>query len=267
MPTGGHDGIEERERGMSRTVRALASAVGVASVALATALVGTVATPAPADATSNLTVVGRWMLDESYGVPVAHDATGHHFDGSIGSMVRPGVAGYYATAFRFTPPSGEVKDPERIVVVPDAPSLNPGWKVMRISLRVRTSYSGEFNIVQKGQAATPGGFWKVQMDDGYPSCVFKGVKSDGTTSTIGLKYGKPLNDGAWHRIVCEKHTTYVNLRVDGGTPLVTYKRAGHIANTWNLVMGGKVSCNPSYSWVGCDYYHGDLDSVVLSMSS
>ena len=261
---------------MTAAVRRLAGATAVvAAVAcMPVTAVGTTGTASAATtgtststSTSTTVTVARWKLDEPYGATVAHDASGHHHDGSIGTAVRPGVRGYYDTAFRFTPPSTNVNDPQHLVRVPDAPGLDPGWKIMHISLRIRTGYTGHFNIVQKGQAATPGGFWKVQMDDGYPSCVFLGVTTSGDRVTAAVKYGKRVNNGVWHHIVCDKYRYSIRLRVDGSSPAVTYKRVGHIDNTWALVMGGKVSCHPDTSWVGCDYYRGDLDSVILSMSS
>src|SRR4051812_23288761 len=119
---------------MPATARTLAGTAGVAGLALATALAGTVPSGAATASTTStgtgLVVVGRWMLDEEQGATWAHDVSGNEHEGSIGAEVQPGAPGYYETAFRFTPPAATVKDPERLVTVPDAPDLDPGWRTV-----------------------------------------------------------------------------------------------------------------------------------------
>jgi hypothetical protein len=246
---------------VSRRLVAVAVATTVASTVAAVAV--TAGWPATGEATT--TTVAEWWLDEPSGATVARDSSGNGHDGTVGTAVVRGVAGHAGTAFRFTPPGSEVSDPQRLVQVPDGAGLDPGDRNLRVSLWVRTSYAGDYNVLQKGQATTAGGFWKVQLDDGHPSCVFLGVTADGSRVSAGLRWGARVDDGAWHHVVCEKLSSYVRLAVDGASPVVAYRAVGHIANSWPLVMGGKSSCAPSKG-VDCDYYRGDLDTVVLSTS-
>ncbi|MFL6140009.1 MAG: LamG domain-containing protein [Frankiaceae bacterium] len=238
----------------------VATAVTSACAAV-TAVAALACSPAGAAAT---TTVGEWQLDERAGATVAQDSSGNGYSASIGSAVTRGIAGASGTAFRFAPPSADVSDPQRLVKVPDQAGLDPGTRDLHISLWVRTSYADDYNVMQKGQATTAGGFWKVQLDDGYPSCVLTGVSSSGARVSAGLTWATPVDDGAWHHILCEKLAGSVRLTIDDAAPMVTWKALGRISNTWPLVLGGKWSCAPD-NGIDCDYYRGDLDQVVLSM--
>src|SRR5207344_85371 len=89
--------------------------------------------------------------------------TGATFDGATGyNWVR-------------RPPTTPPPSPERVIQVPDSINLEPGNVPFTLEIRYRTPEKFG-NIIQKGQATTPGGQWKIQNPGGIPSCLFKGSK-------------------------------------------------------------------------------------------
>ena len=134
-------------------------------------------------------------------------------------------------------------------------SLNPGTGAFAVTIRLRTG-AGDQNIIQKGQATTSGGMWKIDMVKGHVKCTFKGSRG-----RVGVGSRKTVSDSVWHTVRCVRRTTGVSIRVDGGTSRTTAGRTGRIANSSRLSIGGKASCDPPR--VQCDYYIGLLDRVVV----
>jgi hypothetical protein len=192
-------------------------------------------------------------LNEPSGATVAVDTSGQNHNGRIGSLVR--MNGSFAH-FPLNP--GDVDlNAAPLILVNDAAdgSLDPGSGAFTVEMRYRTTY-GE-NVLQKGQATTTGGQWKMQLERRGFVCLVKtaaGSAAAGSGST-------PVKDGNWHTVKCVRTPTSVDFYVDG-------KRTGHSSHTtgtlnnsrpWSL--GGKENCNGSP--VTCDYFNGDVDYVRM----
>jgi hypothetical protein len=213
-------------------------------------------TPMAARAESS-SELAYWAMDESPGARWMTDSSGNGLDGQIGREVGAGTTVNGSTGYRFdrlepdTPPP----HPGHLVVVPNASDLNPGDRDFAVSLRLRTTdYFG--NIIQKGQATTDGGNFKLQIPNGRVECSFRGDRGV-------LKAVAPysINDGAWHVITCVRVSTGVALAIDGRRVAGRQGWTGTIRNNWPVTIGGKLDCDQRT--VGCDYFVGDLDYVTL----
>jgi hypothetical protein len=221
------------------------SALTGAALAFALAAVG------PAFAA---TTIADWEMNESSGARTMHDSGPLHLSGTIGSAVQTGVRAGGATAYRWSVHNKDGKHPERLVKVSSS-RLNPGTGAFAVTIRLRTG-AGDQNIVQKGQATTSGGMWKIDMVKGHVKCTFKGSQG-----RRGVSSRQTIWDSVWHTVRCERRSAGVSIKVDGGTSRTTAGATGRIANSSPLAIGGKSSCNPPS--VQCDYYVGLLDRVVI----
>jgi len=216
-----------------------------------------VTVPAQAAAT---TIPLAWEMDEPPGATVMADPV-NGFDGTIGNEVATGVMFAGATGYRFerlrpnTPPA----HPEHIVRVPHDPALNPGARDFTIEARYRTTNSFG-NFVQKGQAAARGGYFKIQLPQGEPSCLFRGP----TGVTNAVRAQSRIDDGQWHTIRCERTTDAVALYVDGAFVGRNRGLTGAISNEEPIYIGGKGVCDQIE--VTCDYFGGDIDYIRISTS-
>jgi Laminin G domain len=203
------------------------------------------------------TAVARWEMNEGPSANKMIDSKGSH-DGNIGNVVITGEVDGAKTGYRW--PSGTgVKDDERLITV--AGGLNPGRRAYAVSVTFRTM-DDNFNIIQKGQALTNGGMWKLEIENGRARCLFRGSAGRGG---IGSTKGVSLSNGAWHTVRCERRRKSVRIIVDGDTQGSTAHRTGRIANTQPVVIGGKLQCNPPNN--SCEYYVGMLDRVVIRRRS
>jgi hypothetical protein len=200
------------------------------------------------------TTVADWEMNESTGARTMHDSGPSHLSGTIGSAVQTGVSAGGATAYRWSVKNKDGKHPERLVKVSSS-LLNPGTGDFAVTVRLRTG-AGDQNIIQKGQATTSGGMWKIDMVKGHVKCTFKGSRG-----RAGVSSSQTVWDSVWHTVRCERRSTGVSIRVDGGSARTTAGSTGTIANSSVLAIGGKASCNPPT--VQCDYYVGLLDRVVI----
>jgi hypothetical protein len=192
-------------------------------------------------------------MNESVGASVMHDRSGHKRRGRIGPLVMTGQTDGDITGYQFT--SGP-KDIDRLVLV-DSPALNPNRSTFKVVLRLKTSMMDQ-NIIQKGQANTAGGSWKVETDvDGHVVCTFRGAAGRGAVGSRGI-----VADGNWHQIVCIRRPTEVVIIVGKSIPRRDRGRTGNISNSAQLTIGGKKSCTASA--VSCQYYDGMLDRVAVS---
>lgn len=222
---------------------------------LALAAVGALAVALAPPATA-ATAVATWQMNESAGARVMTDSSGHGLSGSIGSEVQTGVNVAGAKGYRFLESGRDNQNPRRLVTVADRSSLDPGTKTYAITWRMRTT-KPYGNVIQKGQSATSGGYFKVQAPNGIVQCLFRG---SGGSKAVGS--GRALNDGNWHTLRCERTSSGVSLSVDGGTPRVARGATGNISNSFPLSIGGKTSCNQGT--VTCDYFVGDIDRVAIT---
>jgi Laminin G domain len=198
--------------------------------------------------------IADWEMNEAAGATKMHDSGPNHLSGTIGSAVQTGVIAGGAKAYRWRSKNMAGKHPERLVKVSSS-LLNPGKAAFVVKIRLRTG-AGDQNIVQKGQATTSGGMWKIDMVKGHVKCTFKGSRG-----RVGVGSRKRVWDSAWHTVRCARRSTGVSIRVDGGASRRTAGATGRIANSSTLSIGGKASCDPPR--VECDYYIGLLDRVVV----
>jgi hypothetical protein len=235
---------------MNRRIRHALLALGLA----AGTAIASVAVAAPASAAAT-TTYGLWQLNEGAGATVAKDSSGHNHNGKVGSDISTGVKQDGATVYRF--PTWDSTAAKHEVVVPESDQLDPGRSDFRLSTRFRTAryYS---NIVQKGQAGTTGGYFKLEVARGILKCQFR--TDTGTHLTVSSG-SKRVDDARWHSIACYRDGATAWLVVDGVTTSRRTGLSGTVNNTWELSIGGKSRCNQVD--VGCDFYAGDIDYVRI----
>lgn len=198
--------------------------------------------------------IADWQMNEPPGATTMLDSSGSNLSGAIGSAVETGVVLNGETAYRWVAANKDGYHPERLVTVQSS-LLNPGTDAFAVTVLMRTG-AGDQNIIQKGQANTVGGMFKIDMVKGIVICMYKG--SEGRSS---IRSTQPVWDKLWHVIRCERRPTGVTLTIDGGTPRTNLGATGKIANTWALSIGGKWKCNPPD--VQCDYYVGLISRVLV----
>ncbi|WP_441970726.1 LamG-like jellyroll fold domain-containing protein [Pedococcus sp. 2YAF34] len=235
-----------RSRGSRRVSRSVGAATGVlALVGLATA---------PAFASPGVTAM--WHLDESAGSTTMVDSSGGGHDGTISSGVRVGLPGVLGSAYGFSG-SGS------IVRVPDPTgALNPGRAPLTISAYLQVPAdlkSGDYNVLEKGQATATGGAYKLEIAGksssskfGYPDCAFN--YPGGKQRVYGPK---AINDGKWHLVECHLTTDTVYASVDSVRGPALKRTVTSIANTVDLTIGGK----PNNS----HYFRGLADEITIQI--
>jgi hypothetical protein len=223
---------------------------------LAAAVFLTLAVAAPASAAT----LADWEMNEGSGATTMIDSSGH-VNGTIGSAVKTGVSVMGATVYRwpFASPTAPPPKPERIVQA-NSSSLNPGSGTYTVSLRYRTTQHFG-NIVQKGQAGSAGGYFKVENPHGQINCVFRGVVS-GKLVRKAVTSPAVLSDGAFHVATCTRTANALTLTIDGSVVDTAHGSTGNISNTRPVTIGGKLNCDQVKTT--CDYYTGDIDWVKLS---
>ena len=239
-----------------RFPRALASA-GVAACVVAGLSVTTVPAAMAAAGTTAF-----YEMNEPVGSTVMTDSSGNGLNGVIDPTgVQTGAVFDGATAYNWVrrPPEQAPPSPERVIQVPDSINLEPGNQPFTIELRYRTQENFG-NIIQKGQAQTPGGQWKIQNPGGIPSCLFKG--SLGQVAT-GAK--TPLNDEQWHNLTCVFNSSSVTMYVDGVFRNRKNGSAGTVDNNFPMTVGGKLDCDQID--ITCDYFSGQIDYIRFTKAA
>jgi hypothetical protein len=194
-------------------------------------------------------LVADWEMNEPRGARTMRDSSGSGLDGRIGSAVETGVVASGATGYRWSARGNDGYRPERLVTVASS-RLNPRSDPFAVTIRMRTG-AGNQNIIQKGQAHTAGGMFKVDMLRGHAICLFKGSRG-----RVAIGSRQTVWDGAWHTVRCKRAGREVRIVVDG-VRRTNRGATGYIANNWALSIGGKLRCDPPAS--ECDYYVGLLD--------
>jgi hypothetical protein len=148
-----------------------------------------------------------------------------------------------------------------LLEAPNAPDLNPGTRNFRWASSIRITAAqmkGKANIMQKGLAGADS-VWKLQLTGktGRAQCAMTGK---GTTQAYTATSTRPLADGAWHKIVCERTATSLGISVDGipGSH-ATIPSTLSVENTMPLRIGG-----PNFG-TSSDMYHGQLDDVYIQL--
>jgi hypothetical protein len=208
-----------------------------------------------ASASAAWSKVAVWEMNEGPNATVMHDSSGNHRRGTIGSAVDTGIVVSGPNKAYQWPADVAGVHPERLVLVPSS-GLNPRRDAFAVTIRLRTTTVDNTNIIQKGQATTTGGMWKIDMLNGRIFCTFKGTAGRRAIGSEGT-----VSDDAWHTVRCERTRTRVTITVDGGVPRTQAGRTGLIANSWHVAIGGKSSCNGDT--VQCHYYAGLLDRVIV----
>jgi Laminin G domain len=222
-----------------------------------TALSAAAVTAGVASASAAWTSVAVWQMNEPAGADFMLDSSGHGRRGLIGDHVLTGVVvnantGNKGYQWPAAPPG---KDIERLVQV-NRSAMNPFRNTFSVRFRLKTPAT-EGNIIQKGQATTPGGMWKVELSEGRAVCTFKGSAGRGA---IGSRH--TVATDTWHTVQCIRRTRRVTIIVDGEFPRNTWHRTGLIDNAAPLTIGGKKECNPPA--VSCEYYVGLLDRADIA---
>lgn len=205
-------------------------------------------TPASASATL---LIAAWQMNEPVGSRVLVDSSGNGVIGVIGTEVVPNGATHF---FPYLKPNTAPAHPEHIDQSADW-RLNPGTRDYAVTLRMK--WTANFgNIIQKGQSGTWGGYFKLQAPSGLVQCLFRG-----STGSGGVGSGRPLNDGLWHVIRCERTAAAVTMTVDGVVTGRHVGPTGSISNSKPLTIAGKASCDQIT--VTCDYWTGEMDWVTV----
>jgi hypothetical protein len=247
-------------------LRGRALLAGIAAVALLSALL-VVAPARPARGIATI-VLADWQMNESPGATEMTDSSPNGISGAVGSAVQTGFSVAGATAYHWThtQPNQPPAKPERLVQVTDS-RINPGSRDYAITVRFRTTHSYG-NLIQKGQSTTRGGYFKWQMPNGIITCLFRSRSQTGVLlgqKSVKSPSDRPLNDGAWHTVRCEKTFDRVTMTIDG-TIVRSSSRGtiGPISNTVPLTIAGKLNCDQIR--VTCDYWAGDIDWIRIEVS-
>jgi len=217
--------------------------------------------PAAGAAPTPLTLQASWEMNEPAGATTMLDSGPHGIDAPIDqSGLDTGFNLDGATGYRWPRrnPTNPPASPERVIVIPDGPHLDPLGGSFTVEVRFRTKEKFG-NITQKGQATTPGGQWKIQNPGGRPSCLFNGSLRRGATRTP-----TPINDNVWHTLQCVKTPTQVELWIDGVRKGRNNGAVGNVDNAFPMTIGGKIACDQVQ--VTCDYFSGEIDYIRLYRS-
>jgi hypothetical protein len=218
---------------------------------------GVVVGASPASGESS--VEAFYQMNEPVGATVMTDSSGNGIDGVINPAgVRTGVRFDGETGYRWKRrnPTAPPASPERIIQVADNSHLDPGTGTFTVEIRYRTKEKFG-NIIQKGQARTFGGQWKIQNPQGRPSCLFKG-----SIRRVATRVKAPINDNTWHTLTCVRTPTEVRAYVDGVFNNRQRGNTGAIDNKLPMTIGGKLFCNQIK--VTCDYFSGEIDYVRIT---
>src|SRR5215218_611751 len=190
-----------------------------------------------------------WQMDETSGQMI--DSSGNNNNGTPKDVVRTGSAYVFNGSTSY-------------VAVPDAGSLDPQGKDIKLTARIRVNGQAldddSYDIVRKGLAGRPGGDYKMEIKRaadptvGKLHCLFKG---DG--GTVDKVARRDIVDGNWHTLECIKTGTSVMARVDGKSGSTKAGSAGSIANGSAVMVGAKTA-DPLD-----DVFDGSMDFVSIEI--
>lgn len=214
-------------------------------------------TPEPPEPPTAPDGVVRWDMDEPAGASSMLALDADDPVGEIGSEVVSGIAVGTGVGYRFpyADPTDTTQIPGRLVTVDDDPAVEPGADTFRVSIRMATTRNFG-NVLQKGQATTRGGMFKMQIENRKVQCLFR----DGQGRAVGVGTGGLL-DGQPHVITCTKERGMVTMIVDGELVAQGIGTVGAIDNHAPFTIGGKPWC--ASARVQCDYFTGVVDWVEV----
>ena len=228
----------------------------VFGITAATAMALVLAAPAPAGAAATKTLA-LWNLNEASGSTVLVDSSGNGINGTIGTHVKLNRT-YHNFPYVHGGDGGLV-DTQHLDLVYNS-RLNPGIRDFAITMRLKFTLALG-NPLQKGQSGTPGGFFKMQLDDGLGRIACSFVSVAGSASVWSTT---KINDGLWHVVTCTRTKTQATVTVDGKVVGTIAHTTGSISNTWPLTIGGKSKCDQVKTF--CDYFTGQIDYVKIQTS-
>jgi hypothetical protein len=226
--------------------------------ALAVLIVG-LAVAAPASAST----LADWEMNEGPGAHTMIDSGPLHLNGTIGAAVRTGVSVSGATGYEwpFVSPTQPPANPARLVQVPANSKLNPGAGNYSVTIRYRTSQHFG-NMVQKGQAGSSGGYFKLENPGGRINCVFRGTASNGSFLRKDVQAPTVLSNNQWHTATCARTAQSLTLTVDGSVVATSKGSSGTISNSRPITIAGKLECDQITTT--CDYFTGDIDYIKIT---
>lgn len=179
--------------------------------------------------------------------------------GSLTPTIRPSGEST-SPALKFPMPNSGTA----VVIVSDQNSLNPGTADFTLTAMVKLTsaeVSVGANLVQKGLFSTTGGQWKLQIDNGIPSCRIAGTNPDETAAPgVLVRWAAPITDIGWSYISCKRRGDELSISVDDATPVTTTGATMNIANTADVRIGAKGTGTNN------DQFHGAIDNVRLTMN-
>jgi predicted small secreted protein len=199
-----------------------------------------------------------YQMDERAGAAVMKDSGGSGVDGKIGGDIVTGAVVDATHGYRFptVDPGSTSVHPRHLATIPDSPAIDPGSSTYSVTIRYLTTEANGANLIQKGQAHSPGGQFKIQVPEGKPQCLFKG--SEGR---LGASSPARIDDGRWHTLRCTRTPPGVSLYVDGVLRKRHAGTVGAIDNSFPMTIGGKPQCDMVK--VECDYFGGVIDYVRI----
>jgi hypothetical protein len=208
-------------------------------------------------ATTATGTVARWSMNDT-GSTMTDSARKHN--GTLHG-VATGLPGYSGTAFGFNGVSS-------YVTVPGAGDLSAIDHDVTLTMRMKTGHRPPATVQDWDLIRSAGGYYdgdEYKMEyapDGTAHCAFKGSGSTGYKE-VASSSAKPLNDGAWHTIMCIKTTTQVKTVVDG-TVYSARATIGTITITRGMILGA----HPDSAGNGSsEFYDGSLDEAAIAFSS
>lgn len=197
--------------------------------------------------------VASWEMGD--GSRTLWDSSGNGLHGTVGNAVVPGPTVGGAIGLTFPEWGNSSVNAQRLVTVPHHEALNPGSGNYAFTVRFHTRMTGQ-NLIQKGQAGTAGGMFKLETSNGRAFCVFRGP-----AGTVAVGSPGRVDDGSWRILRCQRAGDEVAMWINGALVARRSGSTGHIANSWPVTIGGKPQCNQHK--VGCDYFGGVMDFVRI----
>ncbi|HWS39006.1 MAG TPA: LamG-like jellyroll fold domain-containing protein [Actinoplanes sp.] len=148
-----------------------------------------------------------------------------------------------------------------ILETPDRADLDPGTRNFKWAASLRLTagqLSGNANVMQKG-IANSDSQWKMQVTSksGRAQCV---IVARGSAQAYTATSARPVADGSWHRVACERANGSLAVSVDGVTTgRVAVPATVSVDNDMPMRVGGA-----NLAGAG-DMYHGQIDDIYLQL--
>lgn len=148
------------------------------------------------------------------------------------------------------------RQPTAVIEVEGARQLDPADAPFAFGAAVNVKQrSAGANVLQKGHFADPVQ-WKLQVDNGYPSCVFH----DGRRRAI-VRAPTELTPRQWYDLECRKDRGFVAILINGGERARGKTQLGPLTSQAPLYIGAKGAGKSNN-----DQFHGILDNVFVRLS-